>query len=291
LLFRGFGASNFTIGLVLMSMPSAISFCIGPIISCKSDRHRSRVLPQALMGRFYGLFRAVSLIDGVLFNYFIIGHAEEYYLFILTGMGLIYGTIFIIMCLNVKEGTYPPPIPAAAGRIAAIKSYFSDCYSNPYYLLMFAYFTLTALALNSFGPFAILYAKQLNVPMAQYGKAAAVMLAVSLVLSYFLGAVADRFHPLRAALVALFLYGAVLTGGYFLVTDARSFLIVFAMQGIIAGGYSTVGASLPMRVLPRAAFAQFSSAAALAPHFFRSYTSRVWASFSPLPIINTFTPF
>ncbi len=336
LLFRQFGASNFTIGLVLMSLPSAIGFVIGPFISYKSDRCRTRigrrlpfllvatpiaagamvgmafspkigawlgpalgfaaeptvltlltacwvvyefaaitaagmfsalindVLPAVLMGRFYGLFRAVSLVDGILFNCFVIGHAEEYYLFILAGLGLVYGAVFLIMCLNLKEGEYPPPpAPVVPGRIAAIKGYFRDCYSETHYRLAFAYFTLTALALGSFGNFAILYAKQLEVPMSQYGKAAAVMLGASLVLSYFLGAIADRFHPLRAALAMLFIYAATLLSGYFIVTDTASFLIVYTIQGIVAGSYGTVSASLPMRILPRSAFAQFNSAAGL----------------------------
>ncbi|MGE4564589.1 MAG: MFS transporter, partial [Victivallaceae bacterium] len=336
LLFRQFGASNFTIGLVLMSLPSAIGFVIGPVISYKSDRCRTRigrrlpfllvatpiaagsmagmafspkvgawlgplfgfpaeptvlvlltacwvvyefaaitaasmfsalindVLPAVLMGRFYGLFRAVSLVDGILFSYFILGHAEEYYVFILAGLGLVYGTVFLVMCFKIKEGEYPPPpAPVAPGRIAAIKGYFKDCYSQSHYRLAFAYFALASLALGSFGNFAILYAKQLQVPMALYGKAAAVMLGVSLVLSYFLGAVADRFHPLRAALAMLVIYAATLLGGFFLVTDTASFLIVYTVQGVVAGSYGTVSASLPMRILPRSAFAQFNSAAGL----------------------------
>jgi MFS family permease len=224
------------------------------------------VVPTKLVGRFMALFRVVSLGAAVFFNYFVLGYAETYSLMIFVSLGFLYGVGLFTMCAKVKEGGYPPPPSAPAGGrgfFVAAKNYFKECYSNSYYLLMFSYFTLGTLALSSFGPFAILYAKHLNVPMAQYGKATAVMLAISLVLTYFVGAVADRFHPLRATLVALLLYGITLIGGYFFVVGPQSFLVVFVIQGIIAGCYGTASISLPMRVMPRVAFAQFNSASGM----------------------------
>jgi len=66
------------------------------------------VVPAAVIGRFFGLFRAISLIVGVVFNYFLLGKAEEHFLPIFAVMGAIYGVGFGLMCLKVKEGEYPP---------------------------------------------------------------------------------------------------------------------------------------------------------------------------------------
>ncbi len=221
------------------------------------------VVPIALIGRFMALFRVIGLGAAVFFNYFVLGYAESHAAQIFIALGLLYGVGLFSMCAMVREGTYPPPPSSRnnTGIGGAVKTYFHECYSNPYYLLMFSYLTLGKLALYSFGPYAILYARQWHVPIEQYGKATAIMLAVSLALTYFLGAIADRIHPLPATLITMFLYGVTLMAGYFLVTGPRSFLTVFVIQGIIAGAYATVGISLPMRVMPRKAFAQFNSAA------------------------------
>jgi len=74
------------------------------------------VVPQPLLGRFYGLFRALSLIAGIIFNHWFWGDADTTYVWIFLGMGAIYGIGFTIMCLNVKEGEYPPQPPMDAGR-------------------------------------------------------------------------------------------------------------------------------------------------------------------------------
>ncbi len=45
------------------------------------------VVPQQFLGRFYGLFRAVSLVDGMIFNFWILGKVEIYYTVILVVIG------------------------------------------------------------------------------------------------------------------------------------------------------------------------------------------------------------
>ncbi len=69
------------------------------------------VVPEPLLGRFYGLFRAVSLIDGMIFNYWLMGKVPGHYTLILLVVGVFYGTAFLWVCFKVKEGTYPPPPP------------------------------------------------------------------------------------------------------------------------------------------------------------------------------------
>lgn len=82
---------NYLLALLISSFPALVGLILGPIISVKSDRHRgprgrripflllttpiaatavlgglvNDVVPRELLGHFYGLFRAVSLIDGM----------------------------------------------------------------------------------------------------------------------------------------------------------------------------------------------------------------------------------
>jgi len=58
------------------------------------------VVPRELLGRFYGLFRGVSLVDGIIFNFWLFGKVETHYTVILLVIGLFYGTSFFFVCLG-----------------------------------------------------------------------------------------------------------------------------------------------------------------------------------------------
>ena len=96
--------------------------------------------------------------------------------------------------------------------------------------------------------------------MDTYGKYVAGSYVCSLALAYFLGSLADRFHPLRVSIVAICLYAAVMLWGGFFADNARSFGLVFAAHTVLSGTYVTVSASLGQRLFPGLRFAQFASA-------------------------------
>ncbi len=225
------------------------------------------VVPHEVIGRFFGLFRMVSLIDGIIFNYFLIKHAEQHFFWIFIGTGLFYGIGFSVMCLMVKEGEYPPPDPlgeaAAPGRMQALRAYVRECFANPYYLWVFAATTLCALSFGPFNSFSIFYARSLGMSMELYGKFIAASYACSLVLAYFLGSLADRFHPLRLGIVTLALYSGVMLWGASFATDPGKFGIAFVAHTVISGAFFTSTASLAQRLYPKLKFAQFASAAGI----------------------------
>lgn len=335
LMLKQFGASDFLLSLLVGSLPSALGMIIGPIVSVRSDRHRSRrgrripflifstpfvvlgmaglaftpaigawldqtlgaispgaatcrllafvaawslfelftvvanavfgglindTVPGSLIGRFYGFFRAVSLVAGVIFNYWIIGHAEEHFSLIFLGIGILYGVGFTLMCFAVKEGDYPPPAPPAAGRIAAMKGYFKECFTNRFYLWIFLAMTLGALASGPVNSFSVLYARSIGMDMAAYGKLLVATYVISFAFSFMLGWLADKFHPLRLGLVTLALYAAAMLWGGFAATDTTRFGIALVLHGVFTGAFLTGTASLAQRLFPAAQFAQFLSA-------------------------------
>lgn len=222
------------------------------------------VVPTALLGRFYGLFRAVSLLVGILFNYYLMGKIEAHYQWFFAGIGLLYGVGFLAMCLKVKEGEYPPPPEVESGRgggfITGIKLYFKECYSNPYYLWIFGSYALLMVSLTPINTFSLFYAKSLNIGMEAYGKYLAVTYGVSLCLSYFLGALADRFHPLRVGIAGMSLYAALMLWGGLFISGESTFGVAFVAHGVLAGVFLTGTQSIGQRLFPKARFAQFSSA-------------------------------
>jgi MFS family permease len=342
LFLKKFAASDFFVGLLVGSIPSALGMILGPLISVRSDRHRGRwgrripilliplpfvvvsmaglalspffgvllhhwlgpvspglngcvlgsfavfwcvfeifstitkpvfdglindVVPQAVIGRFFGMFRMVSLLDGIIFNTFIIKHVEAHFSLVFIGSGLFYGIGFTAMCLMVKEGEYPPPEPldkiSSPGRFQSLRSYFRDCYTTPFYLWLFAAVILCTLSYVPVNSFSIFYAKSLGMSMELYGRFLASSYVVSLALAYFLGSLADRFHPLRMMIVSMFLYVSVTVFGALLGTNARYFGFAFLAHTIISGIYYTSMSSIGQRLYPRLKFAQFASAAFL----------------------------
>ena len=222
------------------------------------------VVPQAIIGRFYGLFRAFSLIAGIIFNYWMFGHVETYYVWVFLGIGTLYGVGFTMMCLKVKEGDYPPVLEeeqeASMGFFAKVKIYFRECFGNSYYRCFFGACTLMGLAAMPFNLFSLFYAKSINMSLKTYGACLAATYVVSLTLAYPLGSLADKFHPLRVTIASILLYAiAMLLGGLY-VHSAWVFGLALIAHGVLSGTYVTASASLGQRLLPRERFAELGSA-------------------------------
>jgi len=222
------------------------------------------VVPQAVIGRFYGLFRVVSLIAGIIFSHWLFGKSETHFLWLFLGLAALYGGGFTIMCLNVKEGKYPPPpseaTAGAGGFLSGIRTYFKDGFGHSYYLWYFAAAVLGNLALNPFNMYSIFYGKSFGMTTDDFGQCLAITFSGSLILAYPLGALADRFHPIRISILGLILYAVTMAAAILWVRDSKSFSIALIAHGILSGTLYTSWASLGQRLLPRLKFAEINSA-------------------------------
>ena len=216
------------------------------------------VVPQRFLGRFYGLFRALSLIAGIIFNYWLLAKAERHYTWVFFGIAVLYGFGFTLMCVKVKEGEYPPPPPPQAR--GNVRLYFKECFGNAHYVWIFAAMTCSGIAFAPIFMFSVFFAHSVGMSMADYGKAIALMYMVSLGLSYPLGVLTDRFHPLRTGIAALILHAAVVLWGGLYARDAATFGLALVSEGVLAGVWWTCTASLGQRLYPRARFAELASA-------------------------------
>jgi MFS family permease len=223
------------------------------------------VVPRARLGRFYGLFRSISLLDGIIFNMFLFKFAETHFELMFTLIALIFGGGFTLMCLNVREGKYPPPsaVPEnsrAGGFIAAARVYVRECFTEPYYRWCFAALTLGTLAFLPLNMFSIFYAMQLNMSIEWYGQLSAYGYIVSICSAYAIGWLVDRFQPLRVGMAMMAAYALSLLYGIIIVHDAPTFGVALFAQTVISGAFFTATASLAQSLLPRGKFAQFASA-------------------------------
>jgi MFS family permease len=221
------------------------------------------VVPQEILGRFFGLMRAVSLVVGIVFSFWLMGEAKAHFALIFLGVAVIYGAGFTLMCFRVREGEYPPPprVPGGAQNpLAAIRAYFKDGFGHSYYLWYFAATILSGMATGPVNVYSVFYAQAVSMSMADYGKCLGVTYVFSLCLSYPLGVLTDRFHPLRLSILVLILYVGAMAYGFLCVHDARVFGIALVLHGVAAGTFGTVSASLSQRLLPRAKYAEIGSA-------------------------------
>ena len=222
------------------------------------------VIPVEFLGRFFAMFRAVSLGCAFLFNYFIMGYAETQALIIFVGLAIIYGAGLFSICLKVKEGEYPPPEeediaePPTVNR--AIKTYFRECFSLAYYRWVILAMVVAGFSVVPLNIYVMFYAKSLSMNMDVFGKINSVICLVSFLLSFFLGWFSDRFHPIRTGMWSLALQTAVLFLGGWLATTETAFGWILLVQGISIMAYNTLMASYAPRLFPKAFFAQFNSA-------------------------------
>lgn len=224
------------------------------------------VVPAPLVGRFFGLFRLVGLAVAISFNYWLMGNADSHWQVLLAAMGLLYGAGITLMCFGVKEGQYPPPppIPQADkehGVLGMVHMYLQDCFSNPYYLWFFAAITFGLVTFVPVNSFALYHARSLGISDGRFGKCQTLGYLISLILSYPLGMLADRFHPLRLGILFCFLYAAVAAFGFFFGLTAPAFFAALACHTVLSGCYITGTASLAQRLLPPLRFAELASAA------------------------------
>ncbi len=280
----GAGGLGFTtiLGTQLMHLIPALSYntaCIicfaffwvlldfgASLAGCLSTALFNDVVPPEMLGRFFAFIRVISLGAGILFNYVLLGLVESYYLYIFVGVAALYAVGLTVLCTRIKEGEYPPPEPIPAGlsllqRIfLPIMTYFRQCFSHPYYILLIVVASLGSFSCSPFNMYAVRFAKHINVDMAVYGRIFAYAYIGSFLLSIPLGWITDKIHPIRATMVSLICYGVTMMIGWFFVTDVKNFEIVLFFHVLISGIYYTVSASLLPRLFPRLLFAQFHSA-------------------------------
>jgi MFS family permease len=349
LMLKSHGASNFSIGLIMVTLPSVMNFVLNPIISTASDRFRGRrgrripfllaatpfitiflillgfsrqlsvalhgslvaffpdlspamtavgligflvaafrffelfvntvfwylfndVVPVAFMGRFLGFFRIAGALAGAFFNFTLLKYAESHTSEIFLGVALLYGTMFFLMCLNVKEGEYPPPDPMAPGSrnpLRYIGTFFRECFSHRIYRLVFTYntFYYTGASISVFMMFA---AFSIGLNLEDVGKVTGTAALVGILLMYPMGVLVDRFHPIRVMIGAQ--VGACLAYSVKLIFLFHDFpppvsFWIFASAAAVAlpmmAANSAAGLPMLMRIFPQARFGQFCAANAM----------------------------
>lgn len=233
------------------------------------------VVPHAFLARFMALFRVVGSLAGAGYNFFVLKYAEAHMQLIFGIAGLLYLVAFIMMCLKVREGDYPPPpeyVGKQTGFRAAIRTYATECFTHRFYWYIFLANACVAMTWAS-GSYTLLYqTKYLGLSFDFIGKVGGTCGIVGIILLYPAGILADRAHPLRVMLIAI---GFMAFMGPFAITfammkpgiDPAILPWIYVTLSVIGLPLYTLysAAELPtlMKVFPMDRYGQFSSANAL----------------------------
>ena len=228
------------------------------------------VVPVHLLARFMSFFRLVSLGTGAMYSYFIFPHANTHATLIFVGAGLIYFFGFGLMCLNIKEGTYPPPPENTDGRtgvVSAVKTYGMECMCHRLYWYQFVGVLFGACG-GSIGVFGLYGALALGLDLQQIGTLAAVGSIVTAILIPVSGWLADRYHPLRVVLAGQTIGFVLSPLGLIWLFWFPSTNVIFwycLITGVLlsapVNALNGVGdPPLLMRMFPRSRYGQFCSA-------------------------------
>lgn len=239
------------------------------------------VVPGRLIGRFMAIFMLFNSAGAFFFSYFMMPIAEKHmpWVFILEGVFLLMA--FSLIFFFVREGKYPVPI-VKKGFVAETWRFFRECFGVRFYVLVFLGFAINDVSTLCRGFFSALYARELGISLAEYGKILSICAIICAALTIPLGLVIDRIKPFRIYILGAILIVITNTVGFLMVKDARTFTWIVLGNAVV---YTFQMASqLPsfVALFPKERYGQFSAANAIfstALMAFFSYCGGVFIDF------------
>ena len=228
------------------------------------------VVPTAYLSRFLALFRIVFSLAGMAYHKWVFPHGLTHFKTIFVVAGVAYVVGFMLMCLFVREGSYPPPPPnidRRPGFFSSIKTYAAECFTHRLYWFFFlaTACTYTSRLVSTF--VNVRYTKSLGLTMQEVGDFSVWVGGIALLLHLPAGWLSDRFHPLRVYLAAnlWFMLSAVAQCVWiFHDFGPRGNLLFLYITGLTFMPLKLIAeaAELPMymRLLPKDRYGQFCSA-------------------------------
>jgi hypothetical protein len=187
-----------------------------------------------------------------------------------VGGGIAYVIGFMLMCLFVKEGQYPPPpenVDKSTGFVSSVKTYAKECFTHRFY---WCFFLTNALMYTSWcaGTFqALRNVGSLELSLKQLAWMGVYLSPISMALMYPAGWLADKFNPIRVYLaVTCVTFFSNVIQSVFAFTAFPPAVNLGIMYGasIFFMPFSALqaAAELPMymRLLPKERYGQFCSA-------------------------------
>lgn len=220
------------------------------------------LVPAGLLGRFFAVFRIISLTIGIAYHNWIFALTDHYLHEVLIGVGLFFCLPILAMALMLKETPLPPDAALEDKAISRVRfplDHVVACFRHRSYGWAVAAFVLASVTFSPFNTFYLHYAHATGIQKATLGALTATGYGVSIVSAFAIGSMADRFGAVRISTVIMTVYCSISAIGFATVSDANSFLAFYFAHVVISGAWFTAAASMPMALFPRSSFVQFNS--------------------------------
>jgi MFS family permease len=261
------------------------------------------IIPAKLMGTFACNFRVVATLGVLLFNLTLLKHAEDSPGMICLIAAGLYLFAFLMLVFMVREPEYPPPEPPPIGSftersLQSTARYIRECYSHAYYWKIYLSNLTFICGYGAFRSFLLVYSRSLHIDLDTMGLVFSLRDILQIIVFLSLGPIVDRYHPIRAGIVAtvfaflITLLGAILTRFFTMGThpyihfaydlhffhwtlktftaSLTSGQAIFALLAVLTFAsvaiFQAATAALGPRILPPKQYGQFCSANAVIFH-------------------------
>jgi len=219
------------------------------------------VIPLETMPWALSCFRFVGTIGSLLFNWLIFPHMLDHRKEVCIGVGVLYAAAYLMMCLKVKEGEYPPSPPAKRSNLMeTYMGYFKTCLSVRLYRIYFIVFMVSVIGNTGTKYFVTLfYQEQMKMSLQEIATLLNWSTGLSLAVLMLAGYLCRKFSPVRVFLGTMVCQIVIYFLSYFLVVDKPTVLI-FTLLNIVPIVISQIAFnSTNMILFPKERFGQFSS--------------------------------
>ena len=256
-------AVSLTVVILTLVSGFVVAFHYFNMVLCTAFNWLLRdVVPQEVMARFLSWFRIISTTSSIAFSWYVFPHVLTHRKEVCVGIGLFYLITFLLMCLNVKEGDYPPPPPVEnkLGIIQSFVVYFRECLSVPIYRNYFIAYMVSSVADCSIPFWLLFYRNSLGLNMDTVGKVFAYGSILTAATLLPVGWLCDKLSPFRVAIVGQAGMGLVAIVSFFTIHDSRTLLIWSLVMAPIMVPWGLGSAAINMRLFPPQKFGQFFAA-------------------------------
>ncbi|WP_092268831.1 MULTISPECIES: MFS transporter [unclassified Duganella] len=211
-------------------------------------------VPRPVLGRFFGAFRIVSLATGAgFFALFFRNDLVSVFQPLLVAITVVYMGCMLLVCWRVREPSYAAP-PRTGWRLMQP--------GDEQWGRLFAAVSVGAVAVLPININALNASAQFGADAGDFGSAIALTYAISILLAWPLGWLADRYHPLRVGAAVLSAYALCMLVAWRVVDERTGFLVALIVHGVLAGCFLTGTVSLLPALLPRERFSQLAAISA-----------------------------
>ena len=260
-----------TLGILLLAFCAVLFQFFNLIVGSIYYYIFADVIPHRFIGRYMAAMNIGGMVTQLVFNLWVMPSVTDHLPWVYTVVGIAYFVTFMLMCVFVKEGKYPPAerpenegLPLWLRIYNWVALYFRQCYRHPFFIFLFLGTALNNASTTCRQVFNLLFAtRELGMDAAQYGKVMAVGAFVSMGVIMLTGWIMDKIHPLRVFLASGVIVILANIWGYYFVFDYHSFftvgiaiIAVYAIQNVSNG-------PVFVALFPPEKYGQFCSANAM----------------------------